>query len=255
VEWGRRLRDEAVQRAYQVVLTSQAMADSMAAAFPDLPASRFSCVTNAFESADSGELVPPPERPGRTRLVHTGSLAYGRADQAAALIRGIGEFRRRGGTEVELHLVGGGDPFLMRAARDAGVEGLVEMDGWVDSKRALELQRAADALLLLQPPDRPETRVAVPGKLFDYMARRRNVFALVGPGPAADIIRGHDLGVIVSSNDPQEIAEALGLLQKKVAERPVLPHPPVEFSERSTVEAFARILDGVLGLIPPEVQG
>jgi hypothetical protein len=60
------------------------------------------------------------------------------------------------------------------------------------------------------------------------------------------MISEHGLGVVVLSDEPGPLADALAELIELVRERPSLPSPPQEFSERRTVEAFAEVLRKVL---------
>lgn len=245
--WRSRLREEAVRGAAHVVLTSPAMARVTRAWFPDLPDSRFSCVTNGFGEVDGGAETQSLGQRSGIRIVYAGSLAYGRSGQASSLLKGLSALRQVRDLPLEVLFLGEVDPSLKEVAVQEEIGDMVTFRGWVDTDLATELQRGADALLLLQPPNQIETEVAIPGKLFDYMARRKHVLAMVGPGPAADLVKSHDLGVVVSSEDPAVISQALMDLATRVGERPVLPPPPEEYSERATVAAFARILDQVVG--------
>jgi glycosyltransferase involved in cell wall biosynthesis len=249
-EWGFRLREYAVRQSAHVVLTSHAMSEVTRSWFPDLDPSHFSAVTNSFGDVDDPAGPPDPSPNGRIRLTYTGSLAYGRVDQAIQLVRGLRDLRERGLDPVEVLLVGDEDTRIEAHAEEEGVADLVTVQGWVEADRAVELQREADALLLLQPPGRLETQVAIPGKLFDYMERRRNVFGLLGAGPAAEIIQKHGLGVVTSSEDPRGMGKALLELVERVRARPVLPLPPTKYSERATVEEFAGLVGRVLTGLP-----
>jgi len=247
IRWSLRLRDEAVRAAAHVVLTSPDLVEVMRSRFPDLAHSHFSFIPNAYETVDS---VPAstgvPLNPDHLLIVYTGSLAYGRGEQAKRFIRGMREFRRLGMGNVELIVAGAGAEGLMETAESEGIADGVEIHGWLDRDEAVELQRAAGALLLLQPTSTLEARVAIPGKLFEYMARRRPILAMVGSGPAGEIIREHGLGVVPSGEGQRPLAEALGELAEQIRAAPYLPAPPEMFSERSTVAEFARVLDRVM---------
>jgi hypothetical protein len=167
-------------------------------------------------------------------------------EQAVQLLKGVGELRRKGGPEIEVLFAGDGENVLPGLAEREGISDLITVQGWVGLDQAIDLQRASQALLLLQPATSVETRVAIPGKLFDYMARRRTIFGMLGPGPAADIISEHGLGIVTSAQDPAKIADSLMKLVRRAIEHPVLRHPPAEYSEENTVQDFARILDRVM---------
>ena len=245
MEWERRLREEVVLSADHIILNTAPMKLAMREAFSMLPESTFSAITNAFGQVDDvPDLSPSRASEDHLKMAYTGSLAYGRDHQVGNLIRAMGETSGEGGSNVELIIAGKVRESLKSLAAREGVGNRVRFLGWISQEDAIKLQRDSEVLLLVQP-DRCAD-VAVPGKLFEYMARRRNVLAMVGNGPAATLIREHDLGVVVNGESPQDIRSALANISERVRIRPFLPPPPECFSERSTVHEFAQILDRVL---------
>jgi hypothetical protein len=245
--WWLGLRERTIRAADHIVLTSRDMAELMRCRFPDLDPSCFSSIPNAY-----GEVDPDPDPEDRfrftppLRIVYTGSLDYGRDKQAKLLIQGMGELKRQGGPAVELVIAGDPGDSLVQAAEAENVTDQVRILEWMERDQAIVLQREADALLLLQPLDKLVTRCAIPGKIFEYMARRRNILGMVGDGPSAAIIRKHGLGVVTSDETPGSTAESLRELAIRVKENPFLPSPPETFSERNTVAEFAQVLEKVL---------
>jgi len=154
--------------------------------------------------------------------------------------------RKRGAGVVQFIVAGDGGEALLGAARAEGVADDFELRGWVAEDEAVQLQRSADALLLLQPPDKSiGVRLAIPAKLFEYMERRRHILGMLGPSPSAELIEDNDLGLVVSTKEPGGIARTLEELESRVRQNPTLPHPPETYSEDHTVAAFADILDGL----------
>ncbi len=244
LRWELPLREEAIMGAAHVVLTTPTTAAFMSGEFPTLPTSHFSSIPNGFMQVDEVCDGSENEWSGTLRIAYTGSLAYGRIDQAVALVKGMAELRRRGGPMVELIIAGDEGETLLDTARAVGLEDHVEARGRISRDAAIQMQREADVLLLLQP-SLLATREAIPAKLFEYMERRLHIFGLVGSSPGARIIEEHGLGV-VSAEDPQSIAGALEKLAAAVAQRRFLPPPPEVYSERATVSEFAERLDRIL---------
>jgi hypothetical protein len=251
--WARTLRGEALRGMDHIVVNSPETVELLRAAFTDVPQDRISTITNAYLEVDD-PAPPPAEGPGPDerpfRISHTGILAYGRDALAIDLIRGIGALRRHGGPRIELVLTGQKVPAVTEAAEREGVSDQVRVLGWVDRERNLEIQRDSDALLLLQPAQYAEA--AIPGKLFEYMGRRRPILAFMPDGSAPRIIRQHGLGRVISSSDPATVAEELGAFLAEVRDRPILPAPPATFSEESTVSDFAAVLTRVLAGSPTD---
>ena len=77
-------------------------------------------------------------------------------------------------------------------------------------RRALELQRDSDALLLLVADAGGRGRRAPSGKIFDYLAAGRPILAAVPPhGAAAELIRETNAGVVVPPDDVEGLREAV----------------------------------------------
>jgi glycosyltransferase involved in cell wall biosynthesis len=72
--------------------------------------------------------------------------------------------------------------------------------GDVPHMTAKQAQVNADYLLLIVDTGGTSNGV-IPGKLFEYVAARRPIFALTDPGATADIITKGRLGLVVSVND------------------------------------------------------
>jgi glycosyltransferase involved in cell wall biosynthesis len=86
-----------------------------------------------------------------------------------------------------------------------GVEDVFEHLGMVDRVEAYELQRNADALILLTSRNTSEAT----SKLYEYLASGRPIIALAEGSEAERIVRETRTGVTVSPDDVGAIADAL----------------------------------------------
>ena len=95
----------------------------------------------------------------------------------------------------------------------AGTLGLgdrLELIPYASHRRALELQRSSDALLLLIPEAGGRGRGVLSGKVFEYLAAERPILAVVPPqGAAADLIREIGNGIVAPPEDVNAIRDAL----------------------------------------------
>jgi hypothetical protein len=248
--WLAAMRNESLRTADHVVLTSTETINMMVDALPGIGRDRASAITNAVMEVDEPTPCPPagtaPASPAAPiRICHTGLLAYGRDGLAVDLIRGMGVLRRRGGRPFELTFAGDDLAVVRDAAQAEGVADQVRVLGWVDRETNLGIQRDSDALVLLQPSEYAD--VAIPGKLFEYMGRRRPILAFMPEGSTTRLIRDHGLGRVISSTHPEVVADELAGFAADVRVRPILPPPPSVFSEETTVAQFAEVLRAVVG--------
>jgi hypothetical protein len=104
----------------------------------------------------------------------------------------------------------------------------------------------ADGLVLLIGTDNPGLRMYTSGKIYQYMAARRPILALVPPdGEAATLVHRHKLGVVAPPDDPRAITEAL---VRFVRERNALTSQLGDTSEY-TAEAIADQAADIFGRV------
>jgi glycosyltransferase involved in cell wall biosynthesis len=150
--------------------------------------------------------------PDRISLVYTGRFgSYGR--DPAPLVEALAELARRDpGTAARLELVVAGplteaEAELMRS--DVGPARIV-VAGSLARERALALQRAADALLLVAQPRRSQL---LNFKLFEYLAAERPILALAA-GTEAGRIAAEAGAAVAPADDPGAILKALRRLAR-----------------------------------------
>ncbi|MET0958454.1 MAG: glycosyltransferase [Solirubrobacterales bacterium] len=149
-----------------------------------------------------------PLAPDRHSIVYTGRLATG-GRTPDALIAALQALGRRGAPELERLEVVLAGPLTdgERAALDgAGVGDSLRTVGTLARDQTLRLQRDADSLLLLTAGSR---RGEATGKLFEYLFAERPILVLGERTEAARIVEDTKAGVVIPSDDPERIADAL----------------------------------------------
>src|SRR5207248_418449 len=139
------------------------------------------------------------------RITHTGSF-FGKRDPRPFLTaleqsglddvvaRFLGDFRSSDREWAE--------------AQDLGAR--LELIPYAPRRRSLELQRDSEVLLLLIPEAGARGKGVLSGKVFEYLAADRPIFAAVPPdGAAAELIRQAGVGVVVAPDDVEGMTAAL----------------------------------------------
>ncbi len=158
----------------------------------------------------------------RFRITHTGSF-FGKRDPRPflqafrdadldAVARFVGDFRssdREWAESLEL-----GDR--------------LQLIDYLPRSESLRLQRDSEVLLLLVPDAGGRGRGVLSGKVFEYLAARRPILAVVPPdGAAAELVRETRSGVVVAPDDVGGIRDALVELHVRFADGGL---PEVELS-------------------------
>jgi glycosyltransferase involved in cell wall biosynthesis len=179
-------------------------------------------IYNGYDERDFPD-TGPVEPLSREQLViaYAGVIYAGRRDPTPLFqaLKLLGPAAK----DVRIDFYGSEPSMVLPAAEAAGVSAHVRVMPRVPYKRSIEVQRAADLLLLLQWND-PKEQGNCPGKLFEYLAVRRPIIGIgLEDGVPAQFIRDRDAGVF--SNDPEVIAASLRtwLAQKKDGGVPMLP--------------------------------
>lgn len=257
-EWRKRLELRIEKRlltqADMVITVSEPKTDYMRKMHPSVTA-RWETLTNGYDV----ELYDTRERTrsvgeGGIELVYTGRLFKNRRGYAFAEALGrIHQSDPALAAKVKVRILGGVEPDI-RAKYDEilmryGISHLYDFAGDVSYAAAMNAQVNCDYLLLIV--DTGETSDGViPGKLFEYVAARRPIFALCDPGATSQIIERARLGRAV----PAESADACETMLREWLARPVPERVEADdaylaqFDRRAITERFAALLNELIAL-------
>jgi glycosyltransferase involved in cell wall biosynthesis len=216
-------------------------------------AARWSTITNGYDIEEFAGIDRMPRAAKDTvSFVYTGRLfknrrGYAFAEALGALKRERPDLARK--VRVSFY---GGISSEIRSRYDSilAQHGIADQFAFLGDVAHLESKTAqvnTDYLLLIV--DTGETADGViPGKLFEYVAARRPIFALCGPGATANIIRQGGLGRVV---DPEDVAGCKAALLEILA-LPVPAEPDIDeafmgrFDRRLLTQRLAGLLDQVV---------
>jgi glycosyltransferase involved in cell wall biosynthesis len=242
----RQLRASILRNADWLLATTRASAELLRSLVGPARASRVRLVANGWEAdvPDRGSGEPPSKGP--LRIVYTGTLWDVPATRACleGLSRALAQAR---GAALELQLVGPHESAERRLAERLGLSSVVRFHGQVPYEDSRRRQRDADVLLLLQVHG-AGYEVAVPGKLYEYLASNKPILAFLPDGEAADLVRAAG-GWVVAPGDAESARSAFERLLR--GERPGGASPErstlIDSHRRDSIAAgLARLLDEAL---------
>ncbi len=111
-------------------------------------------------------------------------------------------------SDVQVHCAGSVmDHDMNRLIQKYGISEMVHVLGYLNHRRCLEKIMSSHLLLLIIPDSLSEGMVT--GKLFEYLASGKPIFAIAPQGEAARLIRKYERGFVVPPGNTHEIAAAL----------------------------------------------
>lgn len=247
-----RLEKRFLRAADLVITVSEPKTAYMQRLHPQVTA-RWETLTNGYdiELYDTrGRTRPFGE--GKRQFVYTGRLFKNRRGYAFAEALGrIHQSDPALAEQVSVRILGGVDREI-RARYDEilaryGIAHLYDFAGDVGYAEAMDAQVNCDYLLLIV--DTGETSDGViPGKLFEYVAARRPIFALCDPGATQQIIERAKLGRAVPAESVDACEQMLRTwLAQPVSERVESDDDYLaQFDRRAITGRFASLLDQLL---------
>jgi glycosyltransferase involved in cell wall biosynthesis len=202
-----------VARARSVVFASETNRNDFVSEYGSDANPRFFFIPNGCDPEEFDTLAPARRSDGRFVLLHAGSL-YG-ARNPAGLFRAVASAIARGVIDPSrfrlrfLGRVGLPGVDLPAIVRQLGLDDVVEFVSQVPRGASLQEMIDASGLLIVQPV----TTVAVPAKLYEYMAAGRPILALaeVG-GETSALVEGTGAGIAVPSEDEAAIGKGVQAL-------------------------------------------
>jgi glycosyltransferase involved in cell wall biosynthesis len=204
-------------------------------------------ITNGF---DPDDIPPEPKEPDpllavdRHSLVHTGRLSLSGRSLRPLLdgLRLARELDPRVARGLELVFAGSATDEERGLLEAPDLSDAVRFLGWLDRTRALELQRAADTLLVVTSTG--SQRSIATGKLYEYLAAGRPILVLGDQTEAARVVSEAGAGFAAPAPDPEAIASAL---RRLVTEPPAPTEPELirQYEYPALVDRMAAVIERV----------
>lgn len=248
-----RMERRLLRRADVIITVSEPKTAYMRKLHPRLGA-RWETLTNGYDTdLYAGRQRTRPADDGRIEFVFTGRLFKNRRGYPFA--EALGRIARRAPqlvTPVRVRILGGVAPEIRarydEILRQYGIADHFEFPGDVSYHAAMDAQVNCDYLLLIV--DTGETSDGViPGKLFEYVAAQRPIFALCDRGVTQDIIERARIGVVVPAEDVDACERALEDVLRRAAAPAMEPDRQYleQFDRRVISARFAGLLNELVG--------
>lgn len=194
-------------------------------------------VTNGFDPEDFTEIHTPKKE--NINLVYTGTIAnYYPINTLIDVLESLAKEN----ITIELTFVGKVDAQNQALIAQSSIAKQIHQIGFVDHQKAIEHMQLAHVLLLIIP-DHEHNEIHVPGKLFEYMAAKRQILNL-GPtdGFTAELIEKSNSGITYNYTD----YDAIKTFLKNAHENFILEGKSVEINNECQQFSRAELAKKVL---------
>jgi len=206
------------------------------------------CINNGFDSEDFKSIKEPIDKEGgRFCVVYAGSLYPRRTSEyflsALKLI-----LQENPGLKEQIKVIFAGNICPENALfMDQPIfKGIVENTGFLEHQNVLSLLKSAHLLLLIEDQISISNRVLT-GKIFEYLAAEKPVFALVNEGLLKDMVISFSAGKVAGSCNIEEIKRCLlSFIDEFRRNRRLDYHPDRELIKPFERKEQARLLSEIM---------
>lgn len=238
----RRLEQKTLARAEALVTVSRPWADKLSS----LHGKAAYTITNGFDPAETSGAV---EFSDKFTLTYTGMIYRGKQNPGKLFIA-LKELLAEGTldpADVAVSFYGPEERWLDEEISKYGLSAIIKQHGSISRQAALAKQRQSQLLLLFDWDD-PQEKGVYPGKVFEYLAARRPVFAIggVADNVVAELLRQTKGGIHAPAADAVKKALAQLYQEYRLKRRVEYRGDESEISKysyRETAGRFAEILD------------
>jgi glycosyltransferase involved in cell wall biosynthesis len=241
----KRLELRTLGKASALVTVSRPLADDLSRLHIHNPVY---VITNGFDPEDA--CFAPPQLTDKFTITYTGGLYNGKRDPSM-LFEALKNLIKDGVIDpelVEVRFFGSQDLWLFDEIRDANLDGIVKVFGFVPRDLVLQRQRESQLLLLLLW-NNPKEKGVYTGKVFEYLAAGRPIIALGGPKESVvqDLLNETRAGHYILSLEDLEIV--LSKYYSEYVRTGAIPRTKesaiMKYSHLEMAKKFADLLDKV----------
>lgn len=205
------LEKSVVINADRVITVSEPMREAFAQRYPDQAPTKFCTIPNGFDPAGFSNVTAADRPIDCFILVYTGSF-YGQKQTPHAFLRSLRLAIDQNLIPInhfQVHFIGSANPYLKEEIETLSLQQVTRVFGFLPHSQTTAHLLSADMALLIIGSG-PGSETVVTGKIYEYLASRKPILALVPAGAAADLVNEAKAGIVVPPDDIPAIAAQLG---------------------------------------------
>lgn len=244
--------DELIERNFlasadKVVVTCRPLIRLFLEKHSTIDSHKFVEITNGFDPDDFDSISNTSNFTGKLVITYTGRFNGAKTCSPAFFeaVKMIIDEKAKFANTIQVVIVGAFREDSRRVVRALGLENVVNFVGYVGHRESIRYMLKSD-MLLLTLNNGPGCDVTYPGKLFEYLAARKPILALVTEGATAELVRSMQAGIVVPPDDVLAIRDAIYHLYQRHMQGNLKLKSPVAldmFDRRNLTRALADCLD------------
>lgn len=236
--------------AAKVININEQINSSYQKYYPSMPMDRFTCIPHGFDGDDFAN-VRKSGREKTFRMAYVGTVySYESPDNLLRAVSLLVSRDVRLRNDMRLTFVGFVPSYVVQMVKELRLEGIVETVGYLPHRESIQYMVNADVLVLLLSKVESNANAQVStGKLFEYLASRRPILALIPQDTdAARLINELGAGKVVDPDDVKVIEQAIEDLHREYKRGALKTHVARldQFERKNLTAELAKCLNGVM---------
>lgn len=235
--------------AKKVININEQINNSYIQHYSSMPSNKFAFITHGF---DPDDFLGTRKIKNRTKftIIFFGTLYLNTLpDNLLKAVSSIVSEKPDLRDTIQLKFIGFVPSYVLRMVKDMGLEGIVETPGYLPHRESIHHMVGSDVLVLLLNKVETNTNAQVStGKLFEYLASRRPILALIPEDTdAAKLINELGAGKVIDPDDVKGIENTIYEMYMRYKNGELKAHTAglERFNRKKLTGHLADILNGI----------
>lgn len=237
-----------IRAAFKVINITEEATQAYRKRYPDVDPSKFECITQGFDPPDFEGV----RGIGSETFTITSTSTYYDFRTPESFLKGMRclvDWMPNLESEIRIRFMGIGGEIVNGLVEKQNLTCMVEVLPYGAHRESIQLLMNSDVLLLdREVVTRNQVKiVTTSAKVFEYLAIGKPILAVVSSyGPAADLIRTTNSGVVADPEDKEEVAKAVYALYLQYKAGTLEAHGQRDlerFTRKNLTRSLAQVLD------------
>ena len=240
-----------VYNADRVVVAGSPLRNYFHKQYPKINIDKVIVINNGYDSADFASIVTPVKQNEKLTITYIGrfSTEKNRNLNVFKSIRSLSEKVPEIKKQIKMVFIGLFSLQDQEYINRLGLQEVVDILGYRSHKKSIEYMLLSD-ILLITVADREGMEGMYTTKMFEYLAAKKPILALIPECPAATLIRKLNAGIIVPPGDEPAIRQAILNYYEMWLNRNLVIESPKslpQFERKTLTGSLAKCLNDMCG--------